>query len=103
MTNKRYKTIVGTLLVLFCVSCAEQTTSIQSAPPNFVVDFEKFTLDNGLEVVFHIDRSDPIAAVAMTFHVGSAREKAGRTGFAHLFEHLLFLAQLGPEHDQDSH
>ena len=91
MTNKRYKIIVGTLIVLFCVSCAEQTTSTQSAQPNFVVDFEKFTLDNGLEVVFHIDRSDPITAVAMTFHVGSAREKAGRTGFAHLFEHLLFL------------
>ena len=91
MTNKRYKIIVGTLLVLFCVSCTEQTTSTQLAQPNFVVDFEKFTLDNGLEVVFHIDRSDPITAVAMTFHVGSAREKAGRTGFAHLFEHLLFL------------
>ena len=57
----------------------------------FKIDFEKFTLDNGLEVIFHIDRSDPITAVALTFHVGSAREKVGRTGFAHLFEHLLFL------------
>ena len=42
-------------------------------------------------MVFHIDRSDPVVAVALTAHVGSAREKAGRTGFAHLFEHLLFL------------
>jgi len=55
------------------------------------VDYQKFTLPNGLDVVFHIDRSDPVVAVNLTAHVGSAREKAGRTGFAHLFEHLLFL------------
>lgn len=57
----------------------------------FKVDYEKFKLDNGLEVVFHIDRSDPVVAVNLTAHVGSAREKTGRTGFAHMFEHLLFL------------
>jgi len=57
----------------------------------FKVDYEKFTLPNGLEVIFHIDRSDPVVAVSLTAHVGSAREKVGRTGFAHLFEHLLFL------------
>ena len=57
----------------------------------FEVDFETFTLDNGLKVIFHVDRSDPVVAVALTSHVGSAREKQGRTGFAHLFEHLLFL------------
>ncbi|MFV8333767.1 M16 family metallopeptidase [Flavobacterium sp. GSP14] len=57
----------------------------------FKVAYEKFTLDNGLQVILHIDRSDPVVAVALTSHVGSAREKAGRTGFAHLFEHLLFL------------
>ena len=55
------------------------------------IDFEKFTLPNGLEVVFHVDRSDPVVAVSLTAHVGSAREIEGRTGFAHLFEHLLFL------------
>lgn len=55
------------------------------------VDFEKFVLENGLEVIFHQDTSDPVTAVALTFHVGSAREIEGRTGFAHLFEHLLFL------------
>lgn len=57
----------------------------------FKVTFEQFTLENGLHVILHIDRSDPVVAVALTSHVGSAREKAGRTGFAHLFEHLLFL------------
>lgn len=55
------------------------------------VDYQKFSLANGLEVIFHVDRSDPVVAVNLTAHVGSAREKAGRTGFAHLFEHLLFL------------
>jgi zinc protease len=59
--------------------------------PSFKVDYEKFTLPNGMDVIFHVDRSDPVVAVNLTAHVGSAREKAGRTGFAHLFEHLLFL------------
>ncbi len=57
----------------------------------FSVDFETFNLQNGLKVILHQDKSDPVLAVALTAHVGSAREKEGRTGFAHLFEHLLFL------------
>lgn len=62
------------------------------------IDYERYELDNGLDVVLHVDRSDPVAAVAMTFHVGSARELEGKTGFAHLFEHLFFLdsENLGP-------
>ena len=69
-----------------------------SDPDTFAVDYEKYTLENGLDVVLHIDRSDPIVAVAVTYHVGSARERPGKTGFAHLFEHLLFLdsEHLGP-------
>ncbi len=55
------------------------------------INFEKITLDNGLDVIFHVDRSDPVVAINLAAHVGSARETAGRTGFAHLFEHLLFL------------
>ena len=49
---------------------------------------KKFTLDNGLTVILHQDTSDPVVAVALTAHVGSAREIEGRTGFAHLFELL---------------
>ncbi len=66
--------------------------------PDFAIDYERHELANGLEVVLHVDDSDPLAAVAMTFHVGSAREVEGRTGFAHLFEHLFFLdsENLGP-------
>ncbi|GAB3336664.1 pitrilysin family protein [Marivirga atlantica] len=54
------------------------------------IDFEKYTLPNGLEVILHQDKSDPIVAVAIQMHVGSNREKPGRTGFAHFFEHMLF-------------
>jgi len=63
----------------------------QEETENFSVDFETFNLENGLKVILHQDLSDPVVAVALTAHVGSAREKEGRTGFAHLFEHLLFL------------
>src|SRR6186713_3195552 len=58
---------------------------------SFKIPYEKISLPNGLQVIFHIDRSDPVVAVSLTAHVGSAREQEGRTGFAHLFEHLLFL------------
>src|SRR5688572_2358462 len=81
-----------TLLVLSLCSVLNPVAAQKPAPKGvFKVDYEKFTLANGLQVIFHIDRSDPVVAVALTAHVGSAREKAGRTGFAHLFEHLLFL------------
>jgi zinc protease len=56
----------------------------------FSIDYEKYSLDNGLDVVLHTDHSDPIVAVAIQYHVGSNREKPGRTGFAHLFEHMMF-------------
>jgi zinc protease len=56
----------------------------------FTVDFEKYILENGLEVILHTDHSDPVVAVASIFHVGSSREVPGRTGFAHFFEHMSF-------------
>jgi len=54
------------------------------------IPFEEFTLPNGLRVVVHTDRKAPIVAVNLWYHVGSKDEPAGRTGFAHLFEHLMF-------------
>src|SRR6185436_8972537 len=85
--------LVKTLLFVTFVLSLAPTLAAQTpaAKTEFKVDYQKFVLKNGLQVVFHIDRSDPVVAVALTAHVGSAREKAGRTGFAHLFEHLLFL------------
>lgn len=52
--------------------------------------FEKFVLDNGLTVIVHEDRKAPIVAVSVWYHVGSKDEPEGRTGFAHLFEHIMF-------------
>lgn len=81
------KKILLGLTLAFLVACqpAKETT------PELSINYEKITLDNGLDVIFHIDRSDPVVAVELMAHVGSAREIEGRTGFAHLFEHLLFL------------
>jgi zinc protease len=54
------------------------------------IAFEKYTLPNGLEVILHVDRKLPIVHVNQWYHVGSKNEKPGRTGFAHLFEHMMF-------------
>jgi zinc protease len=64
----------------------------QSVPK---IKYEKYTLPNGLEVILHEDHSTPIVAVNTWYHVGSGDEKPGRTGFAHLFEHIMFM---GSEH-----
>ena len=83
--------ILSPALVLAISACVLPEGGGRAADPELRVDYEKYELPNGLDVVLHVDRSDPVAAVAMTFHVGSAREVEGRTGFAHLFEHLFFL------------
>jgi len=80
------------LIVPFLVSC--------QSGPDFEIDYEEYQLDNGLEVVLHEDRSDPIAAVAILYHVGSNREEPGRTGFAHLFEHMMFQSSQHVGEDQ---
>ncbi|KAB8153556.1 insulinase family protein [Kordia sp. TARA_039_SRF] len=81
------------VLYLFCIlsitSC-EQKENTKTADKGFTLTYEKFTLDNGLEVVLHEDHSDPMVAVATLMHVGSNREKPGKTGFAHFFEHMAF-------------
>ena len=66
--------------------------SLNAVASNSDVDipFTKFTLDNGLTLVVHEDKKAPVVAVNIWYHVGSKDEKEGRTGFAHLFEHLMF-------------
>jgi len=66
---------------------------------NLEIPYEEFILDNGLRVVVHEDHKTPIVAVNIWYHVGSKNEKPGKTGFAHLFEHLMFG---GSEHLQGS-
>ncbi len=57
----------------------------------FSIKYERFKLPNGLNVILHEDHSLPNVSVNLWYHVGSAREKPGRTGFAHLFEHIMFM------------
>ncbi len=80
--------ILSLLIALIFVSCS--TNKNTNAQEDFSIEYEKFTLDNGLEVILHQDASDPIVAVATMMHVGSNREKSGKTGFAHFFEHMSF-------------
>jgi hypothetical protein len=74
--------------------------SCQPAGPEFNIDYEQYQLDNGLSVVLHEDRSDPVTAVAILYHVGSGREEVGKTGFAHLFEHMMFQSSQNVPEDQ---
>ena len=55
-----------------------------------VIPYKKYRLDNGLTVILHEDHSDPLVHVDLTYHVGSAREEIGKSGFAHFFEHMMF-------------
>jgi len=78
------------ILLMFVAIACQQSTDGGEEKAKLSIDFEKYTLPNGLEVILHQDKSDPIVAVAIQMHVGSNREKPGRTGFAHFFEHMLF-------------
>ena len=67
-------------------------------PPKLT--YERIKLPNGLTVLLHQDRSTPIAHVQLWYHVGSKDERAGRTGFAHLFEHMMFKGSKNVEPEQ---
>ena len=69
---------------------AYMPSAVAANTPAVDIPYESFTLPNGLRVVVHTDRKAPIVAVNIWYHVGSKDEPAGRTGFAHLFEHLMF-------------
>ncbi len=77
---------VSCFLVLFCVCGGASAAS----SPNVDIPYEKHVLPNGLTLILHEDHKTPIVAVNVWYHVGSKDERPGRTGFAHLFEHLMF-------------
>jgi zinc protease len=77
-------------------ACTLALLAVAAVPPLHTqkapgIPHEKYTLPNGLEVILHVDRSVPIVAVEGFYKVGSGDEKPGRTGFAHLFEHVMFM------------
>jgi zinc protease len=97
------KLIVATALASALVACGDGQSPKIELPKGsklieivskkgdeIVIPYKKFELSNGLTVVIHEDHSDPLVHVDVTYHVGSAREGIGRSGFAHFFEHMMF-------------
>jgi len=95
--------LVGLALVTSPAGAAPESTSTPAAAakastgstasdatPTVNIEFERYTLANGLEVILHQDRSSPQVSVNIWYHVGSGNEVPGRSGFAHLFEHMMF-------------
>ncbi|KDM92601.1 M16 family metallopeptidase [Photobacterium galatheae] len=93
------------LVLLVLTGCSSQTPpeqaqslpdgvhfveSVPNAGNDVVIPYSKYVLDNGLTVILHEDDSDPLVHVDVTYHVGSAREQLGKSGFAHFFEHMMF-------------
>jgi zinc protease len=105
------KNLLALFVVLLLAACQRPPTepsAAQSAPApslpagvtlveeysgageDFAIPYAKYRLDNGLTLILHEDHSDPMAHIDVTYHVGSAREEPGRSGFAHYFEHMMF-------------
>jgi zinc protease len=94
-------------LAVSLLSLAAATAGAQSAKsaqsgksPELRVDFTKETLPNGLTVIYHVDHTTPVATVLLWYNVGSKMEQPGRTGFAHLFEHMMFQGSKNVEKGQ---
>jgi zinc protease len=84
----KFATFATAAALALATSASGQTPQ---APPKIELPYTQFTLPNGLTVILHEDHAVPLVSTNMWYHVGSAREKTGRTGFAHLFEHLMFM------------
>src|SRR5437868_745952 len=90
----RLKTLLFAAISILCgntaMSQAKLVEKVEKKGDEIVIPYSKYVLPNGLTVVVHEDHSDPIVYVDMTYHVGSAREEIGKSGFAHFFEHMMF-------------
>ncbi|MGB5377255.1 M16 family metallopeptidase, partial [Muriicola sp.] len=78
------------LLLLVCFSQKQQAQNFEFKASDIDISYERFVLPNGLTLLVHEDHKAPIAAVNVWYHVGSKNEKPGKSGFAQLFEHLMF-------------
>ncbi len=95
------KITCGILALAIHFSVYAQTKLIEKVTKTgneIVIPYEKYVLPNGLTLIVHEDHSDPIVHVDVTYHVGSAREEIGKSGFAHFFEHMMFQ---GSDHVAD--
>ncbi len=78
------------LTVTIASAQAKLVEKVTRQRDEIVIPYEKYVLPNGLTLIIHEDHSDPVAHVDVTYHVGSAREEIGKSGFAHFFEHMMF-------------
>jgi zinc protease len=88
--------LLGVALLAPAAAAAQQPGAAEAVR----IDFVEETLPNGLKVIYHVDRTAPVAAVVLWYDVGSKHERAGRTGFAHLFEHVMFKGSRNVEDGQ---
>ncbi len=86
-TKRTIVFLLAFVLLMTTTTSFAQKNGGSALPP---IKYQEFTLPNGLRVIMHVDKSTPIVAVNVWYHVGSKNEVAGRTGFAHLFEHMMF-------------
>jgi zinc protease len=98
-TRDRLLAAVVAAFITAMVPLAAQNRAPQSTSDIPKIQFEKYTLPNGLEVILSEDHRLPIVTANLWYHVGPANEAAGRTGFAHLFEHLMFQGSKHTPHD----
>ena len=92
--------LAGFVFLLCCVATAQTklVEKVTKKGSEIVIPYEKCLLPNGLALIIHEDHSDPVVHVDVTYHVGSAREEIGKSGFAHFFEHMMFQ---GSDHVAD--
>jgi zinc protease len=98
---KRNVVVLAGSMLLFAGAVRGQAKLVEKVTrkgTELVIPYEKYVLPNGLTVVVHEDHSDPVVHVDVTYHVGSAREEIGKSGFAHFFEHMMFQ---GSDHVAD--
>ena len=95
LTLRTLSLTIGVMVVAACQHAPieqskSEATSQELATTAVSIPYEKYTLENGLTVILHEDHSDPLVHVDVTYHVGSAREDVGKSGFPHFFEHMMF-------------
>ena len=92
--QKMKQTLLGSLSLLLLTGVAfgqaKLVEKVTKKGTELVIPYEKYVLPNGLTLIIHEDHSDPVVHVDVTYHVGSAREEIGKSGFAHFFEHMMF-------------
>lgn len=98
---KKFSFLLAVPFLLFAIVAHGQAKLVEKVTKKgseIVIPYEKYVLPNGLTLVVHEDHSDPVVHVDVTYHVGSAREEIGKSGFAHFFEHMMFQ---GSDHVAD--